>query len=84
MLDVVTKVKVLRPYVLSVLFADGQRREVDITGLLEGEVFKQLRDPAYFAMAAVDPVLGTVVWPNGADLAPESLRAGRVPKAQAG
>jgi hypothetical protein len=36
-------------------------------------VFKPLHDPAYFARMTVDPVGGTVVWPNGADFAPEAL-----------
>jgi hypothetical protein len=57
-------------------FADGERRQVDVEGLLDGEVFRPLRDPEVFAQVMVDPVLGTVVWPNGADLAPEFLRAG--------
>ena len=77
MIEVVTEVRVVRPYVLEVVFADGERRQVDIESLLDGEVFRPLRDPAIFAQATVDPVLRTVVWPNGADLAPEFLRAGR-------
>jgi len=32
-----------------------------------------LRDPVYFARVVIDPVAGTVVWPNEADLAPEAL-----------
>ena len=76
MVDVVIEVEVLRPYVLSVVFADGEQRQIDIAGLLRGEVFGPLRDPSFFAQATVDPVLGTVVWPNGADSAPEFLRTG--------
>ena len=41
--------------------------------MLEGPIFEPLRDPAYFAYAELDPVCGTVVWPNGADFAPEAL-----------
>jgi len=36
-------------------------------------VFAPLRDPAYFAQVRVDPELGTVAWPNGADLDPDVL-----------
>ncbi len=36
-------------------------------------MFQPLRDPAYFARVSVDPICGTVVWPNGADLAPSAL-----------
>jgi hypothetical protein len=36
-------------------------------------VFEPLRDPKYFATVKVDPEAATVVWPNGVDLAPETL-----------
>ena len=73
-MDVVTKVRVVRPYVLDVSFEDGARRRIDVEPLLNSEVFEPLRDTALFSRAAVDPVLGTVVWPNGADFSPEFLR----------
>jgi hypothetical protein len=60
-------------HVLDVLFDDGTRKRVDVSEYLDGPVFAPLRDPKYFARVSVDPVSGTVVWPNGADLAPESL-----------
>ena len=72
-MEVVTKVRVLRSYVLELTFSDGRRREVDLEGELYGEVFEPLRDPALFAQAVVDAQLGTVVWPNGADFSPEFL-----------
>jgi hypothetical protein len=39
----------------------------------KGESFEPLRDPTYFATVKVDPEAATVVWPNGADLSPETL-----------
>ena len=66
-------VRVLRPYVIEVTFRDGIQRQHDLESGLWGPVFEPLRDPAYFAQVAVDPELGTVVWPNGADLSPEVL-----------
>ncbi len=75
-METVVAVKVVRPYVLDVTFDDGKRREVDLEPLLWGEVFQPLRDPTFFTRVAVDEELGTVVWPNGADLAPEFLYYG--------
>ncbi|MEX1255956.1 MAG: DUF2442 domain-containing protein [Dehalococcoidia bacterium] len=72
-MDIVVRVEVIKPFVLEVTFEDGTQRSVDVEQLLFGEVFEPLRDPDLFAQASVDPVLGTVVWPNGADLSPEYL-----------
>ena len=73
-MDVIVAVRVTKPFVLDVTFADGTRRQVDVEPLLCGEMFEPLRDTVLFSQAAVDPQLGTVVWPNGADLSPEYLR----------
>ena len=70
-MEEVVKVRVVRPYVLEVKFADGKVREVDLEAELRGEVFEPLKNPKLFAKATVDG--GTVAWPNGADFAPEFL-----------
>ena len=72
-MQVVVEVNVIEPYVLEVAFEDGVRRRVDVEPLPYGEMFESLRDPEMFRQASVDPELGTVVWPNGADLSPEFL-----------
>jgi hypothetical protein len=36
-----------------------------------GGVFESLRDPEHFAQVRLDPEIGTITWPSGADLAPE-------------
>jgi hypothetical protein len=51
-------------------FDDGFEGEVDLECALRGPVFEPLKDPAYFANFTID---WTLTWPNGADLAPESL-----------
>jgi len=56
-------------------FDDGAQGEVEIEPLLEGPIFEPLRNAEYFARVALDPVCGTVTWPNGADFAPEALHA---------
>ena len=54
-------------------FADGLSGEIDLERELWGPAFVSLRDVAEFARLRVEPDLGTIVWPNGADLAPEFL-----------
>ena len=71
----ILEARVRGPRSLDVLFDDGTRKCVDLTPLLTGPVFESLHDPAYFARVVVDPRCGTVVWPNGADLAPEAVYA---------
>lgn len=73
----VISVRTVGPYVLRVKFASGLCGKVDLSDELHGEVFEPLRDEALFAEARLDPELGTVAWPNGADLSPEFL-VGRV------
>jgi hypothetical protein len=54
-------------------FQDGTEGEIDLKNELWGEVFEPLKDLSYFQKLRVDPELNTIVWPNGADLAPEFL-----------
>lgn len=56
-------------------FSDGAEGEIDLSAELHGEVFEPLRNAEYFRRFIVHRELGTLVWPNGADFAPEFLRA---------
>jgi hypothetical protein len=69
----VVKVKACGAHSLDLTFKDGTRKRVNLLPLLEGPVLEPLRDPKYFATVELDSVAGTVVWPNGADIAPETL-----------
>jgi hypothetical protein len=71
----VVGVDVLDDYRLRLCFEDGTIGDVDFRGRVWRGVFAPLRDPRYFAMVRVDPRAGTIVWPNGADMAPETLYA---------
>ncbi len=59
-----------------VRFEDGLSANVELSHLLDyGGVFEPLRDPNYFRQLRADPEAGTIVWPNQADIAPETLYA---------
>lgn len=61
-----------RTIVLSL--SDGSSRRVDVGALLWGPVFAEVADDdEAFAALSFDRELGTVCWPNGADIAPEAL-----------
>lgn len=68
-----TAARYVDAYRIELTFADGRRGVVDLAGELAGEVFEPLRDVARFRAFRLDPELGTITWPNGADLAPEFL-----------
>ena len=69
----VKEAKYLYDYVIWLRFNDGAEGEVDLSNELEGEVFGPLKDIQKFKSFKVDPILETIVWENGADLAPEFL-----------
>ena len=69
----ITDVSVVRHGVLHVTFADGLAGEVDVLNRLRGPVFEQARTALGFTALSVDVESGTVVWPGGADLAPDTL-----------
>jgi hypothetical protein len=60
-------------YHLFVRFNNGETGEIDLSAELWGEMFSPLKDEKLFATARQDEIMHTVVWANGADLAPEFL-----------
>lgn len=76
MLKDVVEVEPLDEHRLRLRFEDGAAGVVDVAELVEFHgVFAPLADKAYFDRVRVEPDLGTVVWPNGADLDPDVLYA---------
>jgi len=69
----VTHVKIVGTYSLELSFDDGTVKRVNLRRELYGPIFEPLRDPAYFAKVRLDLGAHTVVWPNGADFAPDFL-----------
>ena len=75
MLAHVIKARYVAGYTVWVQFDDGAEGEIDLSAELHGEVFQPLRNLEYFRGFTVHPELRTLVWPNGADFAPEFLRS---------
>lgn len=71
----IVEVKHVRDRTVFLRFSDGVEGEVDLLPELHGEVFEPLLDPGTFSTLHLHPGLRTIVWPNGADFAPEFLRS---------
>ena len=68
----VVEARHVRDHVVWLRFKDGTEGEVDLQPELCGPVFEPLKDIEYFRDFRVAEY-GTIVWPNGADIAPETL-----------
>ena len=58
-------------FLLDITFDDGTRKVVDVSQWFRGPIFEPLRKKSYFKKFFMDPP--TIAWPNGADIAPETL-----------
>jgi Protein of unknown function (DUF2442) len=67
----ITAVEVAEHGVLELTFADGTTGRVDVLSRLRGPVFELARTPEGFREVHIAE--GTVAWPGGADLAPDTL-----------
>ncbi len=71
MLPSVTKAKYVSDYLIEIKFNDGTKKVIDFEPWLTGPIFKPLKNKVYFKKFFVDGP--TIAWPNGADIAPETL-----------
>lgn len=62
-------------HVVWLRFRDGTAGEIDLGSELRGPMFEPLRDLEFFRQFRIHPEFHTLVWPNGADFAPEFLHA---------
>ena len=68
----VVEIEYKEGFVYHVVFDNGKRGDIDFSEFVgKGPVFEPLRDEAFFKKATIDG--GTISWPNGADIAPETL-----------
>ena len=73
MLPKLTNAEYVGEYQIKVFFEDGTEGIIDMKDDLWGEVFEPLKELSVFRNFRIDPELQTIVWPTGADLAPEYL-----------
>jgi hypothetical protein len=76
MLHLIKKVEYVEDYKLKLTFNDKKQKIVDLKKYSnEGAetVFYPFRDLAFFKSVKLDRKLGTIVWPNGVDLCPDTL-----------
>ncbi len=68
-------VKSVRDYILELEFSDGTRGQIDFRSRIVGRggVFAPLQNVDYFQRVRVNPVTGTIEWPNEVDLDPDVL-----------
>jgi hypothetical protein len=69
----VREAKYLHDFVIWLRFNNGAEGEIDLKNELDGEVFEPLKNVELFKKFKVDPAIQTIVWQNGADMAPEFL-----------
>jgi Protein of unknown function (DUF2442) len=73
LIDVI-EATVLKDYKLALKFKDGKQGEIDISQFIEfTDIFEPLKDKKYFAKVSVNADIGTICWPNGADISPAFL-----------
>lgn len=71
-LNDVKKIQYIHDYVYCVEFDDGMKGEIDFSSYIKrAGIFSSLKDKKLFSAARIEG--GTIAWPNGADVAPESL-----------
>jgi len=72
--DRVLEARYVRGHTVWLRFRDGTAGEIDLFPALHGPVLEPLKDVSFFRHFSIHPEFRTLVWPNGADFAAESLQ----------
>lgn len=79
----ITEVEVIAGHTVRLWFSDESERVIDLSPLLWGPAFTEIAaNEELFSAVRVDPEIGTITWPNGADLDPDVLHGDFKPASQ--
>ncbi len=66
--------EIVAPYTLHITFDDDSEQIINLEPVLNGHLYRPLRNLAFFNQVRLDPEIRNLVWPNDADFDPETLR----------
>ena len=69
----VIEARIVKDYTVELVFDDLKQGIVDLHKFLGKGIFRELLDKKKFRQMKVEAELGTICWPNGADIAPDRL-----------
>jgi hypothetical protein len=69
----IVAVRCVRPYSIQIRFDNGIEKMIDLEPVLHGVMYGPLRERDLFEKVEIDPEVGTIQWPNGADFDPATL-----------
>jgi hypothetical protein len=69
----IKKIQYVNNHVFNITFEDGKHGKIDFKTFLWGEAFEKIKQKKYFKKAYINEITGTITWPNGVDLSPETL-----------
>ena len=69
----IVSLEIISGGILDLKFDCGANRQVDLTPIMFGSLLGDLNNPDFFKQVSLDPEVGTICWPNGADFDPDTL-----------